>query len=206
MSVVWLVRHGQASWGAVEYDRLSHLGERQSKLLGAALADRGAAPVRVLRGEHLRHAQTAEHAGFPDAVVDPRWNEFDHVQLLRAAGRPSDSAAGEDWTASKVRWTSGRYDEAYTETYPAFVDRVRAGLSSVTGGLGRGEAAVVLTSAGVVAAVTNTLLGGEAATWHQLQMIVVNAGITKVVVGGRGLTLVSFNDHGHLDPDHVTYR
>jgi broad specificity phosphatase PhoE len=206
VSVVWLVRHGQASWGAADYDRLSRQGEQQSKLLGAALADRGVVPTRAIRGEHRRHAQTATHAGYPDAVVDSRWNEFDHVQLLRAADQPSTADSARAWTDAKVRWTSGRFDEEYTETYTAFVSRVEKALGSVVDGLGRSESTVVLTSAGVVAAVTNTLLHGDSSTWHQLQTIVVNTGITKVVVGARGPTLVSFNDHGHLDPDHVTYR
>jgi hypothetical protein len=34
----------------------------------------------------------------------------------------------------------------------------------------------------------------------------VNASLTKVVVGSRGTSLVSFNEHGHLEPDAVTYR
>ena len=29
--------------------------------------------------------------------------------------------------------------------------------------------------------------------------VAVNAGITKVVVGAQGTTLVSFNEHGHLE-------
>ena len=50
VSVLLLVRHGQASWGADDYDRLSPLGEEQSRLLGAALAARGVRPDLVVRG------------------------------------------------------------------------------------------------------------------------------------------------------------
>ena len=60
MSVVLLVRHGQASWGAADYDRLSSLGEQQSRVLGAALASRGVRPDLVVRGAMRRHRQTAE--------------------------------------------------------------------------------------------------------------------------------------------------
>ena len=38
MSAIHLVRHGQASFGADDYDLLSALGERQSRVLGQALA------------------------------------------------------------------------------------------------------------------------------------------------------------------------
>jgi hypothetical protein len=42
-----------------------------------------------------------------------------------------------------------------------------------------------------------------------LAPVVVNASVTKVVVGRRGTSLVSFNDHSHLEaaePGLVTYR
>ena len=54
MSVLLLVRHGQASFGAADYDQLSSLGEEQSRLLGASLAARGVRPDLVLRGSMKR--------------------------------------------------------------------------------------------------------------------------------------------------------
>ena len=42
--------------------------------------------------------------------------------------------------------------------------------------------------------------------WMRLNPVTINASVAKVVVGARGTTLVSLNDHGHLEPDHVTYR
>ena len=50
MGVVLLVRHGQASWGAADYDNLSEVGEQQSRVLGRALADRGVQPSVVVAG------------------------------------------------------------------------------------------------------------------------------------------------------------
>ena len=38
MSAIHLIRHGQASFGADDYDLLSALGERQARLLGESLA------------------------------------------------------------------------------------------------------------------------------------------------------------------------
>ena len=76
MSQILLVRHGQASWGAADYDVLSELGERQSFVLGEALAVRGVRPDLLVRGSMRRHRQTTEQAlagaGWPhgDAVVD----------------------------------------------------------------------------------------------------------------------------------------
>ena len=87
MSVLLLVRYGQASFGAADYDQLSSLGEEQSRLLGASLAARGVRPDVVLRGSMKRHRQTATAAvagaGWStDVVEDDGWDEFDHLSTL----------------------------------------------------------------------------------------------------------------------------
>lgn len=215
MSVLLLVRHGQASWGSDDYDVLSPIGERQSRTLGEALAARGVVPDVVVRGGMRRHRQTTEHAvaggGWPldatsDVVVDDGWDEFDHLQMLSL--HPSGYGEGEELSRAQfqawfeeatLRWTSGVYDGDYAESFTAFGDRVGAALRRTLDRLGRNQTALVFTSGGPVAWVTATLLGGDAALWTQLNPVTVNAAVTKVVVGRRGATLVSFNDHAHLE-------
>ena len=213
MSVVLLVRHGQASFGAADYDQLSPQGEEQSRILGAALADRGILPTRVVRGAMKRHDQTATHAGFTGAEVDDGWNEFDHVQVLAAHTPPETQEAATERRAfqrwfehATQRWMTGDYDEEYDESFSAFTSRVDAALRRTTEGMGSGDTAVVFTSGGAIASVASSLLSGGTDLWQRLNSVTVNTGITKVVVGSRGTTLVSFNDHVHLEPDHVTYR
>ena len=58
MGTLYLVRHGQASFGAADYDRLSELGERQSERLGRYWAERGLRFDAVITGTLRRHAQT----------------------------------------------------------------------------------------------------------------------------------------------------
>ena len=60
MSVLYLVRHGQASFGTDDYDRLSDLGKEQSRITGRFLAAQGIEPDRIVHGEMLRQRQTAE--------------------------------------------------------------------------------------------------------------------------------------------------
>ena len=55
---VLLVRHGQASAGASDYDELSPLGRTQSQKLGQWLAERGKAPTHILVGPRKRHRDT----------------------------------------------------------------------------------------------------------------------------------------------------
>ena len=47
MSVLLLVRHGQASWGAADYDVLSDLGHEQSRLLAKVFKEAGEPAVQA---------------------------------------------------------------------------------------------------------------------------------------------------------------
>jgi broad specificity phosphatase PhoE len=221
MSQVLLVRHGQASWGSDDYDVLSPLGERQSSALGEALTTRGVRPDLVVRGAMRRHRQTAEQAaaaaGWTTEVVeDDGWNEFDHVQMLSM--HPSRYGEGEEMSRAEfqrwfeeatLRWTGGEYDEDYDESFTAFGRRVDAALRRTVERLGANQTAVVFTSGGPVSWVATSLLGGSADIWTQLNPVTVNSSVTKVVVGRRGATIVSFNDHSHLESagdGFITYR
>jgi broad specificity phosphatase PhoE len=239
VGVILLVRHGQASWGAADYDQLSETGQEQSRVLGRALARRVVVPSVVVAGAMRRHGQTArallDGAGWDcSVVVDDGWDEFDHVQMLEVHGPPEGSPVGSGGSASsgdssgsglsppafgawfdawfeaaRQRWVSGRFDDEYDESFSAFTDRVESALRRASSGLGPGGVAVVSTSGGPLSWVAASLVDGGVGAWKRLSPVTVNASVTKVVVGGRGTTLVSFNDHSHLetaDPSLVTYR
>ena len=210
MGQLLLVRHGQASWGAADYDVLSAVGEQQAEVLGRALA--GVAPDLVVHGSMLRQRRTAEiaakAAGWSAEVsLDERWNEMDHLAVL--ARQPQDFDGEPDrqqfqawFEAATTRWTSGGHDDDYDESFPAFRSRVAAALADHAGA----GTAVVVTSGGPISSVTAELLAADVPTYTRLAPVVVNASVTRVVSGRRGLTLVSFNEHQHLPPDLLTYR
>lgn len=210
MGQILLVRHGQASWGADDYDVLSEVGEEQSAVLGHTLAT--LRPDVVLHGSLQRQRRTAEIlvevAGWSLGLTcDDRWDEMDHLAVLAAQPRDfegePDRRQFQSWfEAATARWTSGQHDHEYGEPFPAFRRRVAAALAD----LADAGTAVVVTSGGPISAVTTDLLGAGLATYTRLAPVVVNTSVTRVVSGGRGLTLVSFNDHHHLDGDLLTYR
>lgn len=221
MSQILLVRHGQASWGSADYDVLSPLGEKQSAVLGEALAARGITPDLLVRGSMKRHRQTAEHAvagaqWAPEVVVDEGWNEFDHTQVFsmhpRTFGEDEEMTRAEfqAWfDGALIRWAAGDYDGDYDESFTAFGARIEAALRRTSDRLGPGQTAVVFTSGGAIAWTVMSLLGGTPHMWAQLNPVTVNASLTKVVTGRRGMTLVSFNDHSHLESagdGFITYR
>jgi broad specificity phosphatase PhoE len=221
VAVILLVRHGQASWGEPDYDNLSALGHEQGAVVGRALAAHGVVPTHVVAGSMRRHGQTAraavDAAGWTCEVrVDDGWDEFDHVQMLAVHG-PPDGAGAEPgrmtrqeftawFDAATQRWTAGGHDDEYDEPFHRFTGRVESALRRTVAGLGSGDTAVVLTSGGPISWVAASLLGGGVDMWMRLNPVTVNASVTKVVVGSRGTTLVSLNEHGHLEPDHLTYR
>jgi broad specificity phosphatase PhoE len=220
MAAILLVRHGQASFGADDYDVLSDVGHRQAEIVGerlAALAD----VTRVITGAMVRQRDTAApllaQTGLA-ADEDARFDEYDHVELVRrASDDPGTDLAGIDTTdprrafqtvleRSLARWTAGRHDD-YQESHVAFRARVREAVAELADGLS--GTAVVVTSGGVISAVCADALDLGAGGWSRLNTVFVNSSITKLVVGRRGTTLVSINDHGHLEPhgsELLTYR
>src|SRR5262245_44164274 len=83
MPTIYLIRHGQASFGAADYDVLSAMGAQQSKVVGEELARRGVMADQVWSGTLSRQRATAAGA-VPDLECreDPRWNEYDMDTLL----------------------------------------------------------------------------------------------------------------------------
>ena len=94
MSIVYLVRHGQAGTRDA-YDSLSELGRRQSRLLGEYFVSQGIEFTTAYSGAMLRQQQTAAEVGaayvkaaipFPEIIIDSQWNEFDLTQVYREIG------------------------------------------------------------------------------------------------------------------------
>lgn len=218
MGVILFVRHGQASVGAVDYDVLSATGELQSDLLGTEFARRGVSAARVLSGRLNRQQETARRARLASkwsasVEVDDAWNEFDHDDVLAVHRRVGAAASAEAGRTNQLwfdqvipRWSSGLHDHDYAEPFPAFTKRVDSAVRSLAAESVSGETAVVFTSAGVIGRVAASLLGVGERQWFTLNRVVVNSGVTRVVVGSRGSTLVTFNEYSHLSPQLVTYR
>ena len=221
MGQILLVRHGQASWDGDDYDVLSDRGHEQSHRLGAALSARGVRPTQVLRGSMRRHRETVEsllggagHDAGDDSVdveVDCGWDEYDHVSMLaqvptRFVGERPTAAEFQAWMEqAAARWTSGENDEDYHEPFAEFADRVGEALQRAAAPSGT---VLVVTSGGPISWVSASLLGGGAELWSRFNVVCVNSGVTKLVAGRRGITLVSFNEHTHLEarPELLTYR
>lgn len=226
--MVLLVRHGQASFGADDYDVLSSAGRGQAETLGRYLSS-SAAPVKVISGSLRRQTGTAEamiaSAGWGLPVdIDERWDEFDHLRVLdiytatatdpgpinaRSLDRRAFQALFEKATG---RWASANHDQEYPETFTEFTRRIRGALAEACREAGTGSSVVVVSSGGVIAAAAAMLVDVHAEShdladaWQRFNTVMVNSSVTRVVVGSTGARLLSFNEHTHLAPGEATYR
>lgn len=209
MPVVHLVRHGQASFGSQDYDHLSDLGRTQAAVVGAALSTRGLRSPVAACGTLRRQRDTAALA-LPDLTpqVDGRWDEYDHLDLLKRYAPPSPTHDGSSAAVQALldtalaEWVRDGDDGGW----PAFTGGAADALAELAGSLGKGRDGVVFTSGGVIAAICARLLGLGAEGVVAFNRVAVNASVTKLAVGASGTNLVTFNEHAHLDPAAVTYR
>lgn len=225
MATIHLVRHGQASFGAADYDRLSELGVRQSALLGQWLSRLGQPADRVICGTLRRHRQTAEAClaawGVSQAIVeDDGFNEFDHRDILtrarpdladaeslaRLVSEPDGRRAFQKVFAAAVeRWMASGHDGDYAEPWPAFRTRCVAALERVAAVDGD---VWVFTSGGPIAALVQHILDLGDARMLELNWGIANAGVTRLGPGGRRLS--GFNSVAHLETVGggalITYR
>jgi broad specificity phosphatase PhoE len=212
-----LIRHGQASFGADDYDALSETGHEQARTLGRSFAERGIRPALLVRGGLRRHDETA--AGLleglkeqVETVVDPRWDEFDFHHVVRIHQPDFRTATAkafqEIFEAATARWASGEHDAEYAESFAGFGERVAAALTSTRELLREHRDVAVVSSGGPIAMAASLLTTGSAAGWAAFNRVSVNTGVTKVIAGSRGLSLSTFNEHTHVEADRrlLTYR
>jgi broad specificity phosphatase PhoE len=224
MPTILLVRHGQASYGGEDYDVLSELGERQAAIVGTALAERGVRPRLVATGCLQRQIGTAEIAAGPDWPAprpDSRWDEYDADDVLGAHSSSAARLGGEGGAALSTRefqevldaalgdWIAAADASSARQGWPAFSEAGGGALGELVAELGRGETGVVFTSAGTISAACAGLLQLPPHAFVALNRVQVNTAVTKVVYGVSGASLLTFNEHSHLergDRSLITFR
>ncbi len=218
---ILLIRHGQASFGSDDYDRLSPRGIEQAEMTARSLAARDRGQSRIISGSLRRQIDTAAPAAVTfnaQPAIDPRWNEYAMDQIIAAHPDPRSTPATE---ASEVTsaafqdileraletWMATGDQTPAPESWPAFHARVTEALHQLAGSLQSGTTALVFTSGGVIATVCAELMELPGEQLLLLNRVAINTGVTKIAAGRRGLSLISFNDHAHLEgAGLITYR
>ncbi|RKI38974.1 histidine phosphatase family protein [Corallococcus sp. AB004] len=230
MGALYFIRHGQASFGAKDYDKLSDVGVQQARVLGEALRTRLPKVDAVVTGTMLRHRETADAClqslGQPvEPMRTAGFNEFDHEEVVHrhtpryadfavlreelAAMKDPRRAYQDLFTQAVGRWVAGGHDSEYRESWSAFKARCLEALAALVASLGPSRTALVFTSGGPITAISQDLLGIPDEHAFRTNWTLANCGITKVIYSERGRYLSTLNEHGHFEGEHralITYR
>ena len=223
MSVLYLVRHGQA--GTREnYDSLSDLGRIQARLLGDYFRAQQIHFAAAYSGSLARQRATAAEV-CAETTVDPGWDEFDLSHVYRelaprlveddedfrlqfaemqrdiklSQGSPA-AAVHRKWNDCDKKcvraWVEGRYEYS-GESWKAFVERVHGALARVIDAAHEGNVAVFTsaTPIGIAAARTLEIEDGRA-MW--LAAVMFNTSFTTLRVHGDEIRLFTLNGIPHL--------
>lgn len=205
------VRHGQASYGAKNYDKLSDLGHVQSGWLGQHLSESAAPFDRMVRGDLRRHKETAacvlSHLESIPEQVDPRLNEMSYFVMEQAYiartgdDLPTTQAGVATHFARVMRaWESGQIPEA-AESFQNFQSRV---LAAITDHARAGERVLVISSGGPLGIVMRHVLKLGPKSMSEVILSTHNASFSRFLIDADDMRLYQYNATPHLDmPDRL---
>jgi broad specificity phosphatase PhoE len=231
MSTLYLVRHGQASFGTDNYDQLSALGRQQVQLLAEYLAASGERIDRIYSGTLQRQRETADilarALGLDAAVViHPAYDEYDSDGMLRAYAASLDAGQLSElgWPDLKhdrrkfqlfleraaLAWVGADIADAQLLPWLHFHGRITTGLRELMAQEGRSRTILLSTSGGVIGTIVAHVLGLANHMGIELNWAVHNASLTRLIYNSQKISLSMFNALPHLEHGErrqlITYR
>ena len=214
MGTLYLVRHGQASFGADDYDQLSPRGHEQAVRLGAYWRERGLQFDAVLCGTLRRHAQTLQGIqqgleGTPEPLLMPGLNEYDSHALIHCVHpmplpRPDTPELYKQHFRllcdAMAQWMAGTISPAGMPCWDDFSGGVRAALDHVRR-QHTGHNVLLVSSGGPIAAAVGEVLCTPPEVTIALNMRIRNSAVTEFSISPKRLMLQTFNALNHLDTD-----
>jgi len=222
MGTLYLVRHGQASFGADDYDQLSDMGQRQCVRLGEHLRQRGLRFDTTITGTLRRQVQSMDAiaeglGGLPAPERRPGLNEYDSHAVVRALygeipPPPPDPADSFRHHFRLLRegllaWMQARTAPEGMPDHAAF----RAGVADTLSALRQqpDATALVVSSGGPISTAVGLVLGLQPETVIELNLRIRNSAVTEFQFNAKRHSLVGFNSIAHLEqgvgPEWVTY-
>ncbi|MBK5205677.1 MAG: histidine phosphatase family protein [Polaromonas sp.] len=220
MGTLYLVRHGQASFGAEDYDVLSALGRQQSVRLGEYFKYKGVTFNAALTGTLTRQIQT--YAGIcegmgSDIVLDtlhwPGLNEFDSEALIGAIHpNPLEKPDTPELYKHHFRllktglaqWMAGAVSPQGMPSYTEFVAGVTAALDHIRSHCDGNV--LLVSSGGPIATAVGQVLGTRPEATIELNLRIRNTSVTEFAFNPKRHSLVSYNTLPHLDaPEHASW-
>ena len=233
---IYLIRHGQASFGADDYDVLSPIGMRQAEVVGQHLRELEIRFDRCLSGDLRRQQDTAKlalkqftHAGLtaPEIETDSAFNEFDaeavirnllpamlaqEPQALQVMRNGAQHPAEFQRLFAQIihRWTSGDYPVQGLVSWADYLQNVAHGLQRLLTQAQSTDNIAVFTSGGTITALLRLITGIPADKAFELNWQIVNTSLSRLKFRAHEVALASFNSQLHLQllkaPELITFR
>ena len=221
MGTLYLVRHGQASFGADDYDVLSPLGHQQALRLGEYFAAKGMAFDAALTGTLQRQISTYEGIckgmrTTPQALQWSGLNEYDSHAVIATvhAGQLEKPNSPEQYRHhfrllkdGLKQWMDGVVSPQGMPSYSEFVGGVTSALDHVRKNCD-GQVLLV-SSGGPISTAVGHVLGCSPEATIELNLRIRNASVTEFAFTPKRHMLVTYNTLPHLDApeyaDWVTY-
>jgi len=235
MSIIYLVRHGQASFGKADYDVLSETGELQSKLLAQHFIKCGKTFHAIYSGSMKRQFRTAQimldefssnGIRIPSIDVMPEFNEYDSKSIFTAIapellkespGLEKDyekiftdrRAFQKIFEITMLKWIDKGDNLEGIESWNSVKTRVSLAISKIAAAHGSGSSILITASGGTISACIQDVTGISDEMAQRLCWQTANTSVSSLVYNASRVTLKSFNALPHLeiiDKNLVTYR
>ena len=218
MGTLYLVRHGQASFGTDDYDVLSDLGYRQALRLGEYFKYKGisfdAAFTGTLRRQVKTLAGVCAGADLPlQATQVAGLNEYDSEAVIGAIHpHKLEKATTPEMYRQHFRllkdglkqWMDGVVSPRGMPEYADFV----SGITDVLDHIRKTYEGNVLlvSSGGPIATAVGHVLGCSPETTIELNLRIRNCSVTEFAFTPKRHMLVTYNTLPHLDaPEHAAW-
>lgn len=220
MATIYLIRHGQASFGAADYDKLSELGCRQAQVVGEYLRDCNITFDAVYSGDLSRQRETARLAiaSQPEEVshhIDPRFNEIQNDEQLKyllpevVKNNPAIEALVERGLSSSKDyqkvidavfnyWVSPRCKDSRIQSWADYSAGTRQAMLELMQSQGGGKTVGVFTSGGTIATIVAQVLGLTGEETYQFYEPIFNCSVSQLFYSGTRISLSYFNDRSFL--------
>ena len=220
MASIYLIRHGQASFGAANYDQLSALGQRQADVTGEFCATVGLRFDAAYAGSLSRQRETGERVLASqespiELKIDERFNEINNDEQIEALlpalcenNKALAEIAAKEQLASKDyqkiidavfnAWVSPDCPAENIVSWPTYRDGAYAAVKDVMATVGAGKNTAIFTSGGTIATIVGLVLGVAHTGFYQFYEPVMNCSITRLIYSSERVSLSNFNDVSHL--------
>lgn len=208
MQKILMVRHGQASYGAEDYDNLSELGKQQSFWLGEHLNQLGFKPALAVDGGLKRHAQTlaemSKNLHIAKGTTDPAFIEISLTNILEGYRKKYNNLPDFEQDRSLMNealrlvltaWIKGQF-EADELPWADYTTQVVNGLKNLAS---HGENILVVTSGGTITAAVGAAQNLNASAQVSMMLKIHNSSTTKLIGTSTGFELHSLNNVAHLE-------